>query len=112
MNQSELSNIQSIADEIALLFARDEPKRAEIARYLYATAADQPAQIGRVYCSLDWWGGPGSMADFAPNDPLLRRRYLQLLIALVQTFDKAGVPCPKARSWTEVFEQWLDAGDG
>jgi hypothetical protein len=110
MNQSELSKIQVITDELVLLFARDEPKRAEIARYLYATAAEQPAQIARVYCGLDWWGGSGSMADFVPNDPSVRRRYLQLLVALVQAFEKAGIPCPRAQSWAETFEQWLNAG--
>jgi hypothetical protein len=110
MNQSELGNIQSITDEMALLFARDEPKRAEIARYLYAAAAEQPAQISRVYCSSDWWGGSGSMADFVPYDPLVRRRYLQLLVALVHTFEKASISCPRAQSWAEIFKQWLDAG--
>jgi hypothetical protein len=110
MNQSELSQIQSITDEMALLFARDEPKRAEIAGYLYAVAAEQPAQIARVYCSLDWWGGSGSMADFIPNDPLVRRRYLQLLVALVQAFEKAGISCPRAQSWAEILEKWLNAG--
>ena len=111
MMSSQLSQeLAPIIDEIVLMFAIDEPKRAGIARHLYRTVVDEPEQITPVYCSLDWWGAAGSMADYAPSDREVNRRYLQLLVALVQAFEKYGYHCPRARYWVDVFADWLRSG--
>jgi hypothetical protein len=105
-----VEDIAPIIEEIVVMFASDEPRRAEIARHLYRTAVDEPAQIEHVYCSLDWCGGSGSMADFNPSNRNINRRYLQLLVELVQAFERSGYHCPRARAWASDFAGWLRSG--
>jgi hypothetical protein len=95
---------------MTVMFTNDEPKIAEVARHLNRTVVNHPEQIEHVYCSLDWWGGSGSMADFIPADDRVRRRHLQLLVALVQAFERHGYHCPRARSWIDIFSNWLQSG--
>jgi hypothetical protein len=105
-----VQDIAPILEEMAAMFANDEPKRAEGARHLCRIAIDRPEQVAQVYCSVDWWGGSGSMADFSPPDKGVNRRYLQLLAALVRAFERAGYDCSRAKSWAEIFEMWLSRG--
>jgi hypothetical protein len=109
--QSQLAqDIAPILEEMAAMFANDEPKRAEGARHLYRVVIEQPEQVAQVYCSVDWWGGSGSMADFAPANRSVNRRYLQLLVALVRAFERSGYDCPRASGWADIFEMWLVRG--
>jgi hypothetical protein len=79
-----------IVDELVRLFPFDEPQRAIVARHLYFTVTEHPHQIAETYCSLDWWGGAGSMADYELPDRKAQRRYLQLLVDLVEIFERGG----------------------
>jgi hypothetical protein len=63
-----------------------------------------------LYCSVDWWGGSGSVADFIPEDVDARRRIMRLLVDLVRAFDELGMPCPRASQWTSTFVLWLERG--
>lgn len=64
-----------------------------------------PESIAGHYCSLNWWGGAGSMADFCAPEP-----YNRLLIRLVHAFEAAGYNCERAASWIRVFEDWVNHG--
>ena len=108
MTQSKLSeDLLPIIDEIVRLFPVDEPQRAKVARHLYFTVTEYPQRIAETYCSRDWWGGAGSMADYLLADPKANRRYLELLVDLVEVFEKAGYRCPGTRSRADIFAKWL-----
>jgi hypothetical protein len=62
------------------------------------------------YCSLDWWGGAGSLADEIPQQSSVARHVMRLLVELVDAFELLGVECPRARSWASVFRDWLTDG--
>jgi hypothetical protein len=111
MTQSQLAeDLLPIVDEMVRLFPVDEPQRAKVARHLYSTVLEHPQQIAETYCSLDWWGGSGSMADYDLADRRAKRRFLQLLVNVVEIFEKAGYRCPRARSWVDIFSEWLRSG--
>lgn len=61
----------------------------------HALATDQ-ANVASLYCSLDWWGGSGSPADFIPDEANARRRIMQLLVDLVRAIDEIEIRCPRA----------------
>jgi hypothetical protein len=74
-----------------------------------ALEADRTLAATR-YCSVDWWGGSGSMADFIPEDIDARRRIMKLMIEVVRSFDELGIHCPRAAQWTGTFSYWLERG--
>jgi hypothetical protein len=81
-----------------------------LARGLVLVAGEEPGQIARHYCSVEWWGGSGSMADLDITDRQFRRRHTELLVALVKLCRDAGVECPRAERWNATFESWLRDG--
>jgi hypothetical protein len=86
------------------------PHFCRLTAALAAALATDRAKAEALYCSADWWGGSGSVADFIPEDVGVRHRIMRLLVDLVQAFDELGMPCPRASHWTGTFVKWLDNG--
>lgn len=103
------SDVVGILSEIAVLFEQDS-FRAKMALELADVVKSRPTEIGARYCSLDWWGGSGSMADYLHDNRAVRQRYMRLLVSLVHAFEAAGFECPRATSWADIFEGWLNSG--
>jgi len=103
------SEIVGVLSEIAALLDQDS-FRAKMALELADVVTSRPTEIGTRYCSNDWWGGSGSMADYIPDDQGVRSPYARLLIRLIRAFEAAGFECPRAASWADVFEGWLNSG--
>jgi len=82
----------------------------QLAVDLAEALATERSKAAALYCSVNWWGGSGSVADLIPADAEARRRILRLLVDLVRAFDELGMPCPRASQWTRVFVHWLDSG--
>lgn len=86
------------------------PHFSQLAADLVEALATKPSKAAALYCSVDWWGGSGSVADFIPEDVDARRRIMRLLIDLNRAFHSLGMPCPRASQWTSVFSGWLESG--
>ena len=104
--------VHRIASEIAeilesLPIPEAPPYFADLALNMASVVIERPEQFANLYCSLEWWGGSGSMADLHISDKALRRRQLELMIELVNLCDSSGVDCPRAQRWAGVFEAWL-----
>ena len=83
---------------------------ARLAGELAVALETDRALAATRYCSVDWWGGSGSMADFIPEDIDARRRIMKLMVELVRSFDELNIPCPRAAQWTRIFSRWLERG--
>jgi len=100
-----------ILSEIGTLLERDQDGfRSNMSAKLADAVKSQSPDLAKSYCGVDWWGGSGSMADYIPDDPAAKAPYMRLLIRLVRVFEAAGFRCERARSWTDIFENWLERG--
>ena len=86
------------------------PHYRQLAAELAEALATERSKATALYCSVDWWGGSGSVADFIPEDVDVRRRIMRHLVDLVRAFDELGMPCPRASQWTSTFVYWLERG--
>src|SRR5262245_42761521 len=103
---SALSVLRALQDEFEPIAPHYRQMAADLAEALLAERSKAEA----LYCSVDWWGGSGSVADFIPQDGNVRRRIMRLLVDLVQACDELGMPCPRATQWTSTFVYWLERG--
>jgi hypothetical protein len=82
---------------------------AEIVRKLEATVLKgNVAEVRADYCSVEMWGGSGSVADLSLDEPKAQKRSCELLSRLNAEFRDAGIECARADQWTNTFDQWLD----
>jgi hypothetical protein len=103
--------VPSIATELIGLVEGQSMHHAEILRRLQtAVLTGDVADVRAEFCSLDMWGGSGSVADLSLRDPRARRRSCHLLSRLNAEFRDAGFECARANQWTDVFDQWLERG--
>jgi hypothetical protein len=76
--------IRALQDE----FESISPHFRTLAADLAEALATDRSKAATLYCSVDWWGGSGSVADFFTEDLDARRRIMRLLVDLVRAFDE------------------------
>jgi hypothetical protein len=104
-------SIPPITAELAGLIEGQSMVHAEIVQRLEATViAADVGEIRAGFCSMDMWGGSGSVADLSLDDPIAQKRACELLSRLNAQFRDAGIKCARADQWTDTFDQWLDQG--
>ena len=102
--------VQSTTTELSVLIGEESPGHRNLATRLGKVAMEEREKLAPEYCSLNWWGGSGSMADLILKDRKRQHRQLELLVSLVETFEGAGYDCPRARQWVDTFKRWLKKG--
>lgn len=70
--------------------------------------------------SLEWWGGPGSMADLSLYDAKKtvsgkdqkadNRRYRAVLISIYESMARQGIENIRGKAWIETFKEWQRLG--
>ena len=110
MNQSDIDKAVAVLHELQGAFEPLNAYFAGLAGTLANALQTDRAVAAAQYCSGDWWGGSGSMADYIPDDIDARRRIMQLMIDVVRSFDELGIHCPRATQWTGTFSYWLERG--
>ena len=104
-------SVPQVAAELASLIEASSLYHANIVRQLEAAVlTGDSSDIRKQFCSLDMWGGSGSVADLSLTPPDAQRRSCELLSRLNSAFRNAGIGCPRADQWTDTFDQWLDQG--
>jgi hypothetical protein len=104
-------SVPPITAELAGLIEGQSMFHAEIVRRLEAAAlAGDVAEVRAQFCSLEMWGGSGSVADLSLDEPSAQRRSCRLLSRLNAEFRNAGFECARADQWTDTFDQWLEQG--
>lgn len=101
---------ESILRALQNEFETHAPHFRQLAADLVEAVVTDFSRAARLYRTVDWWGGSGSVADFVPDDVDARRRIMRLLVDLVQAMDGLGIPCPRASQWTDTFADWLERG--
>src|SRR5215813_7405853 len=84
---SALAVLRALQDE----FEPIAPHFRQMAAGLAEALLTARSKAATLYCSVDWGGGSGSVADFNPHDRNVRRRIMRLLVDLVQACDALGV---------------------
>jgi hypothetical protein len=112
---AEASNLKEsvppITAELAGLIEANSAYHADIVRKLEATVlTGNSSDISKQFCSLDMWGGSGSVADLLLGKPEADKRSCELLSRLNLEFRNAGIACPRADQWTDTFDWWLAEG--
>jgi len=114
-SQKFADDVASITAELAEVLEQmpvaDVPRSfVDLALFLGEVVDQHPDRITATYCSVDWWGGAGSMADLSLPDKDANQSRHRLLADLVDTFESAGYSCPRARQWRDTFRHWLKSG--
>ena len=101
---------KAIADELASLLEH-QPHLSEFISQLGQATNEGLEAAAPFYQSLELWGGAGSLADEGGVDlpPKERGRVAELIVALFDQFEAAGIRYDRARSWADTFRSWLDS---
>ena len=101
-------DVKSICEQLAPLL-RDTPHLATFVRELGSASAHDPRNAAPLYQSFQLWGGPGSLCDSAglelPANE--QRRMHELIVALFDQFEEAGIHYERANHWVAAFRSWL-----
>ena len=104
-------SVSPIIAELRGLVGAESKHHAEIVGNLeVAILARAIPDVRTQFCSLDMWGGSGSVADLLLRKPGAQKRSCELLSRLNSEFRNAGIECPRANQWTTVFDEWLEQG--
>ena len=98
--------------EIAgLLEKNGHPGQAEYVSALAIVAHWDPTAVTPGLISGAMWGGSGSVWEVSEFDSREdRRRFMQLLLHLVEEMRKAGITGPAAESRAAIMSNWLKSG--
>lgn len=70
----------------------------------------------RFACSLELWGGAGSVADQAGIDAQtgesrrFRAEIEHTLVGIATEQQRVGLKYPRATSWAQTFQKWAESG--
>ena len=100
-----------LLEEIAQLLERDGHPQAEYVSALATVAKWDPTSVEPGLTSGAMWGGSGSVFDvseFSSRED--RRRFVRLLVRLVEEMRQAGITAPGAESRATIMLNWLKSG--
>lgn len=95
--------ILQILSELSQLPGLDAYRLGTAAKLAQIVETGTREEILDQYCSLEWWGGAGSMADYEPTTRSSLLPYAKLLARLAREFEFAGFECQRAAGWTTHF---------
>jgi hypothetical protein len=73
-------------------------------------AAEEDATVfAAQICSMEVWGGAGSIVDVTLNDLNDDRRFNELIVDLAEALDQLGLGTPRTRWVGQTIEDWLIA---
>ena len=105
IDQTKKASILAILSELSEIPGLDTWRLKAIAKLADTVDLGTGPEIQEQYCSLDWWGGAGSMADYEPTIRASGAPYANVLVRLVREFESAGFQCRRAAGWATHFEQ-------
>jgi hypothetical protein len=105
-------NVIPLLQEIArLLESNGHPGQANYVSALATVADWDSTAVGPGLASGAMWGGSGSVWEVGEfNSREDRRRFLQLLLQLVDEMRQAGITAPGAESSAAIISNWLKTG--
>jgi hypothetical protein len=100
----------SMTQELAALL-KDQPHLADFISALGHASSESLEAAAPLYQSLQMWGGPGSVADAAGVDlpPRQQERVAELIVALFDEFERAGIHHDRAPSWASFLASGLES---
>jgi len=106
-----VSDERTVLQRLEDLLGPDHPYQVQIIRTLFnAVECGDHAEIQRLFCSVEMWGGAGSVADVYFEVPQKDGLMSSLLVELVREFERRGITYERAAWTASVNENWLEQG--
>ena len=103
------AEVLRLVRELSILLA-EHPFQAGVVTALGEAVDTDTSNIATLYGGGELWGGSGSVCDVELRDAEARRRKWQLIIELVDCFERYGHTNPGASFSRRLYKDWLARG--